>query len=61
MNDTPKYVAAAVISIGAGYLVYRFVAKQDYTLKVALIDAGIGVASFWALSKGGWLTAIKGA
>lgn len=59
MSNAAKYAAAAVISIGAGYLVYRFVAHKAYTPVTALMDAGIGVASFWALSNGGWLNALK--
>jgi hypothetical protein len=56
-----KYAAAAAISVGAGYLVYRFVAKKAYTPTTFAIDAAIGLVSFWALSKGGWLQAVKGA
>jgi hypothetical protein len=53
METTGKYLAAAVISVAAGYIVVTKVAGRDYTAKTALIDAVIGVAGFWVLQKGG--------
>jgi CHASE2 domain-containing sensor protein len=60
VGTTAKYGAAAALSVLAGYLVYKYVAKVNYTPVTAIIDAGIGVASYYALTHGGWVNVAKG-